>query len=268
MFRLSWDPSALSASAMLPPFRDVAPRPGVWNRTATLADIASDRIAALRDLRIVRAADTIGARVLAAAERMLHGSTLPFQHTVPTPTIEDFAAALDAQAEHRDAFDTITFIEPPRFRDDDGSSVERLFDDYRRTISHLAERYPAVRLVAMTASLGVDAELTVGRMIARSLGRDREFGRNRRRNHFNRLLLDELTGRMPIFDLARLESTRPDGTRTFDYDGADPVYSLAPEYADRNGQLNETAERLLGEQALAFLAGLPSRSHRAISAAR
>jgi hypothetical protein len=65
-------------------------------------------------------------------------------------------------------------------------------------------------------------------------------------------------GRAPVFDLAVLESTRPDGSRVSYTQGADTVYTLAPEYTNDGGHLNEAAKRMVAEQLLIFLARLPA----------
>ena len=47
---------------------------------------------------------------------------------------------------------------------------------------------------------------------------------------FNELLIKEYDGKEPVFDLAEIESTRPDGRReTFTKDGK-TYYSLIPDY--------------------------------------
>ncbi|HEX4682837.1 MAG TPA: hypothetical protein VH277_09025, partial [Gemmatimonadaceae bacterium] len=131
-----------------------------------------------------------------------------------------------------------------------------------------AARFPWVDVIPVTVSLTGGPEPTINRMIRRSLGRDVEFEANRRRNRFNRRLVDEYSGRHAVFDLARLESTRPDGTRAFDYDGGEVVYSLAPEYADNDTRLTGAAQRMLGEQLLVFLAGLPLPSRELVATRR
>ena len=58
----------------------------------------------------------------------------------------------------------------------------------------------------------------------------------------------------PIFDLARAESTRPDGSReTFRYEGKD-YYSLVPAYSSDGGHLSERGQRTLGADLIRFVA--------------
>ncbi len=51
-----------------------------------------------------------------------------------------------------------------------------------------------------------------------------------------------------IFDLARIESTRPDGTRNeFDWNGQ-VAYSMLDAYSSDGGHLNEIGRRLAAEE--------------------
>ena len=77
------------------------------------------------------------------------------------------------------------------------------------------------------------------------------------RNRYSTLMLAAYSGRAPVFDLATLESTRPDGSRSFFTRGADTAYTLAEEYTSDGGHLNEAARRMVAEQLLIFLARLP-----------
>ena len=59
-----------------------------------------------------------------------------------------------------------------------------------------------------------------------------------------------------LFDLATIESTRPDGTRSgFEKDGK-TYYSLVPEYTYVSGHLNEAGRRVVAKRLLLFLANL------------
>jgi hypothetical protein len=76
---------------------------------------------------------------------------------------------------------------------------------------------------------------------------------NVKRNEFNALLRQNYDGREPIFDLAQIEATLPNGTyQTFKYQDKS-YFSLAKIYSSDGGHLNE-----LGRQftAIEFLRAL------------
>jgi lysophospholipase L1-like esterase len=79
---------------------------------------------------------------------------------------------------------------------------------------------------------------------------------NIKRNQFNTMLKAEYEGKEPIFDLAGIESTYPDGkNETFEKDGR-TYYALAPLYTNDGGHLNKTGRKVVAEKLLYFLASL------------
>jgi lysophospholipase L1-like esterase len=70
------------------------------------------------------------------------------------------------------------------------------------------------------------------------------------------LLRKNYEGKEPVFDLARIESTRPDGTReTFTQDGK-TYYALVPAYTKDGGHLNKLGRKKVAEQLLLLLVSL------------
>ena len=67
---------------------------------------------------------------------------------------------------------------------------------------------------------------------------------------------ETFAGREPLFDLAAVESTRPDGSRVFFERAGTPVYYLAPEYTNDGGHLIGAGRRSAAEALLATLAGI------------
>ena len=70
---------------------------------------------------------------------------------------------------------------------------------------------------------------------------------NINRNQFNEILRKEYEGKAPIFDLAKIESTYPDGKTS---------YSMVPDYTYDGGHLNETGRKKAAEQLLVLLANI------------
>jgi lysophospholipase L1-like esterase len=81
---------------------------------------------------------------------------------------------------------------------------------------------------------------------------------NAKRNEFNALLGQEFGAIDPIFDLAQIESTRPDGSRAYFQRSTESVFTLAPEWTYDGGHLNAAGRRVVAERFLAFLAHVAS----------
>lgn len=140
---------------------------------------------------------------------------------------------------------------------DEHTDVSRMMDEYRETFSVLKQRYPQTRFVHLTLPLKRRLR-GVKPFIKKIIGRGPDFeGRNVKRNEFNRLLRKEYEGKDPIFDLARIESTYPDGSRESFRRGGDIFYALVPDYTDDGGHLNEVGQRIVAEQLLQYLASVP-----------
>jgi lysophospholipase L1-like esterase len=135
--------------------------------------------------------------------------------------------------------------------------VAQVFSNYRKGIAELHEKYPSLTVVRSTVPLTSDQpSQTIKDQIKDVLrelaGRDA----NVKRNEFNRMLKDEYGSKDPIVDLAEIESTHPDGSRSFFSRGTQKVYTLAPEFTRDGGHLNELGRRRLAERLLFLLANL------------
>ena len=119
----------------------------------------------------------------------------------------------------------------------DRSNVDAIFETYARTMDDLKARYPDVVFMHVTAPLRT-VDRGPGVWIREMLGRpNRTKLANVNRNEFNRRLKERYAGD-PIFDLAEVMSTYPDGRReSFKANGAD-YFSLVPAYTDDGGHLN------------------------------
>jgi len=134
------------------------------------------------------------------------------------------------------------------------TEVSALFRNYRQTMDALRKQNPNVMFVHITAPL---TAIQTGwkASVKKTLGKSPAgYPDNARRNEFNDVLRKEYLGKEPVFDLAKLETTRPDGSRmAYEFQGREYL-SLAPEYTDDGGHLNETGRRYIAEQLLLFLA--------------
>jgi hypothetical protein len=134
------------------------------------------------------------------------------------------------------------------------TDVEEIFRVYRDTMAGLKASYPHTIFVNLTVPL-VTREKGVTSLVKRVLGRPlRGYADNVARERLNRLLRSEYEGKEPLFDLARFESTRPDGSRAaFDTRGG-RYYAMEETYSDDGGHLNGTGRRFVAERLLVYLA--------------
>ena len=134
------------------------------------------------------------------------------------------------------------------------TDVQQLFDNYRRQMTDLKSRYPSLTVVHITVPLTTDdpgPKTWIKTMIGRPTSRDV----NLKRNQFNSLLR-KYYATEPIFDLARVESTHLDGTRSYVMIQGQKVYTLASEFTTDGGHLNQAGRRAAAQTLLQVLAGL------------
>ena len=135
------------------------------------------------------------------------------------------------------------------------SDPEALFRDYRTRMRALRDSHPGLVVMHATMPLtdvGGTREWLAGKVRGETTKRDL----NRIRNRYNDLLRAEYAGQEPVFDIARIESTLADGSRTFFGRGGGAVYYLAPFFTDDGGHLNADGRRAAAEHLLALLATL------------
>ncbi len=136
---------------------------------------------------------------------------------------------------------------------DPSTDVEALFARYERTLRELARRFPSTRFGHVTTPLTrrpTDVRSRVKRLLGRMVWEDES---NVRRHAYNERLREAFAAD-PIFDLAAVESTRPDGSReTFEREGG--VHpALVPAYTHDGGHLNTLGARVAGRAMIRFLA--------------
>jgi hypothetical protein len=142
------------------------------------------------------------------------------------------------------------------FWDPEGPKVGEVFEHYKTTMARLRKDHPGVVFVHFTIPLGAPRlgfKTRVKKMLGGEIG---EYRNNIRNDEFNELMRREYGGKEPLFDLARAEATRPDGTlETFTY--RDRTYeTLVPQFTNDDGHLNEQGRRQVAGQFLVFLAEL------------
>jgi len=130
---------------------------------------------------------------------------------------------------------------------------QKVFDDYKKSMTLLNKQYPKTQFIHVTVPLKqkqTSPKAWIKKIIGRPIG---GYDDNIKRTEFNELLINEYDGKEPIYDLAKIESTRPDGKReTFSSDGK-TYYALVPGYTYDGGHLNETGRKKAAEQLLILL---------------
>jgi len=140
----------------------------------------------------------------------------------------------------------------------DRTDAAALFAHYRDTMAKLRGQHPDVTFVHVTAPLThvqKGPKVLVKRLIGRPPG---GYLDNLRREQFNELMRREYAGREPLFDLAAIEATRPDGgEERFSWKGQ-AGRALYPAYGSDGRHLNEQGRRRVAEELIVMLATLPT----------
>jgi hypothetical protein len=135
------------------------------------------------------------------------------------------------------------------------TDVNAIFHAYRDTMVDLKRAFPHLQIVHSTMPLRTvqtGPKAVVKSLLGRPAG---GYVENRLRNQYNDLVRAEYGGKEPVFDLAAIESTMPDGSRVmFDFGGRD-YFALNPAYTYDNGHLNEAGRLMVARAFVAALAG-------------
>ncbi len=140
------------------------------------------------------------------------------------------------------------------------TNVQDLFNNYKTTMSNLKKLYPETTFIHVTVPLTSEA---IG--IKRWLKKIKDLLKtiigtpiynNSNRSEFNEMLRKEYEGKVPVFDLARVESTDPDGKRIEVNKHGKTFYAMVPKYTYDGGHLNEIGRKTVAEQLLILLANI------------
>lgn len=137
---------------------------------------------------------------------------------------------------------------------DANTDVKALFARYRATIDDLRAKNPGTTFVHVTTPLTEVKDGLKARM-KQVLGRaPDEAIENLRREEYNALLRQTYEGHEPIFDLARVESTTPEGAvMKVEWQGhMAPV--MVPAYTDDGGHLNSVGKLRAARELITVLA--------------
>jgi lysophospholipase L1-like esterase len=134
------------------------------------------------------------------------------------------------------------------------TDIQQMFKAYQATIDEVRRNHPGVRIVHITVPL-TTVDSSAKAWLKGVLGRNTAQDDNLKRNHFN-ALLRQTYGQEPIFDLAEVESTHSDGSRSYFKNGNEIIYTLAAEYTTDGGHFNQAGRQRAAGQLLQVLAKL------------
>lgn len=142
---------------------------------------------------------------------------------------------------------------------DSATDIPKLAVAYRDGIATLKKTYPLLEIVHITVPLTAP-EPVAKAWVKALLGKATRLDLNVKREEFNDLLRRTYAGTDPIFDLAQIESTHIDGSRSYFMRGNQKIYTLAAEFTADGGHLNEVGRKVAAKQLLLLLASLDATS--------
>jgi hypothetical protein len=138
------------------------------------------------------------------------------------------------------------------------SDPAAIFAEYERVLHRLSLRFSNVRFLHVTVpltALPTGCKQRLKKLLGRPLW---GYEHNRRREAFNKLMRRRYSGENAIFDIAAIESTRPDGTpETFTWKG-DRHAAMYRGYTFDHGHLGELGRSVVAAPFLVWLAGAVS----------
>lgn len=144
------------------------------------------------------------------------------------------------------------------------TDINALFDSYKTTLEDLQKQYPDTTFAAITTPLTCYAPGLTGiekrakDLIKKIIGKFNEYDHSSA-NIFNALLTKHYAEKIPIFDLAKFESTKPDGSRVSRHINGQQRFELFPEYTTDGGHLNQLGMKIIAERFLLFLAEIADK---------
>ncbi|MCR4303425.1 MAG: hypothetical protein NUV63_04240 [Gallionella sp.] len=139
------------------------------------------------------------------------------------------------------------------------TDAKALFSRYQTAINDLKARNPGTAFVHVTAPL-TTVQGGFKQSLKRLLGRA-PYGtlENMRREEYNSLMREAYKGREPIFDIARIESTAPDGSAVSTEWNGNVAPAMFPSYTDDGGHLNTTGRLRAARELVSVLAAIPDQ---------
>lgn len=135
------------------------------------------------------------------------------------------------------------------------TNVEKLFASYKQTMQSLQKEFSNTVFLYATVPLRT-VKSSWKTWVKKLIGKDYiwEYADNIKRNEFNKMIREEYGDTGRIFDIARAESTYPNGKREKFKSKGTEYAALAPAYTDDGGHLNETGRKQVAGHLLSLMA--------------
>ena len=128
-----------------------------------------------------------------------------------------------------------------------GTPIKNLFTHYEKSMKKLSEQHPDTTFIHVTVPLE-SQQTGIKKIIKKILSKPLRGDNNKYREQFNKIMRTHYTGKEPLFDLARLESSAPGQEET--------KPALLPIYTEDGGHLNNLGSKVIAEKLLEFLVSL------------
>jgi len=135
------------------------------------------------------------------------------------------------------------------------TDVQKLFESYKQTMNNLQKEFP--KTIFIFATVPLRTVITTWKTgIKKLFGKDYiwEYADNIKRNEFNEMIRHEYATSGRLFDIARAESTYPDGSQEIFKLNGKRYASLIPEYTNDGGHLNKKGGKAIAAHLIALLA--------------
>jgi hypothetical protein len=136
------------------------------------------------------------------------------------------------------------------------SDIDSILNHYSSTIDYLKNKYPEIVFVHFTVPLRTvqrGPKAFIKKLINKPVGIEENLSRDK----YNRLLIKKFNGIDPIFDIAAVESTFPDGKHNlYKVDENTVAPALIYEYALDRGHLNSSGSKVVAKELLNLLSKL------------
>lgn len=189
------------------------------------------------------------------------------RNTDPRSKTDDFLGRVDATSGRRIDVAMMKFC----YVDvSDDTRIDTLFKEYKEMVARVRSMNPNMTIAHITMPLVARQEgfvVWLKTIAKRVLGRPiRRVELNLKRAEFNSLLKAEYENKDPIFDLATIESTTPEGQRTLESEAGVSFPVLFNGYSEDGGHLNAYGQRVVAAEFIRFLAKV-HEGHREPAAA-
>ena len=239
------------------------PEPATMNTHSVIDDELKADLETLRGARIFFGHQSVGVNILEGLAELSREAGIPVQigegpvgaNRNPASKFEDFAR----RAESTPAGELQVMAVKLCYADFEPSTdVDALIRAYRDAVARVRKAQPGVRIVHVTPPLWARPsgfKAGIKRMLGRSIWEEQG---DAHAQSYREKLLAAFPGE-PLFDLGRLESTRPDGSREENQVDGSAVPMLWPGYTNDGGHLNHAGKRLAA-RAFAHALALAARS--------